>query len=48
LPTINPYIEGFDVREGIKMIPFLKYSPSGEAFLGDGTYIGEIELNRKA
>ncbi|USS41228.1 metallophosphoesterase [Thermococcus aggregans] len=48
LPTINPYIEGFDVREGIKMIPFLKDSPSGETFLGDGTYIGEIELSRKA
>ncbi|WP_175060375.1 metallophosphoesterase [Thermococcus sp. 2319x1] len=48
LPTVNPYIEGFDVREGIKMIPFLKDSSSGEAFLGDGTYIGKIELNRKA
>lgn len=48
LPTVNPYIEGFDVREGIKMIPFLKDSPSGEAFLGDGTYIGKVELNRKA
>ncbi|MCO6040473.1 metallophosphoesterase [Thermococcus alcaliphilus] len=48
LPTVNPYIEGFDVREGIKMIPFLKDSSSGEAFLGDGTYIGKVELNRKA
>lgn len=48
LPTINPYIEGFDVREGIKMVPFLRDSSSGEAFLGDGTYIGKVELNRKA
>jgi len=47
LPTVNPYIEGFDVREGIKMVPFLKQSSMGEAYLPDGTYLGVIELNPK-
>ena len=42
MPTINPYIEGFDVREGIKMIPFLKNAKKGEAFLPDRTYLGEV------
>ncbi|ADT84711.1 metallophosphoesterase [Thermococcus barophilus] len=44
LPTINPYIEGFDVREGIKMIPFLKNSKEGDAYLPEGTYIGRINF----
>ncbi|USH00286.1 metallophosphoesterase [Thermococcus argininiproducens] len=47
LPTVNPYIEGFDVREGIKMVPFLKRSSEGEAYLPDGTYLGVIELDPK-
>ncbi|AIF70384.1 hypothetical protein PAP_10050 [Palaeococcus pacificus DY20341] len=42
LPTVNPYIEGFDVREGIKMIPFLKKAKKGKAFLPDWTYLGEV------
>ncbi|MBO8174025.1 MAG: metallophosphoesterase [Thermococcus sp.] len=44
LPTINPYIEGFDVKEGIKMIPFLKNSKEGDVYLPDGTYIGRINF----
>ncbi|WP_048150174.1 metallophosphoesterase [Palaeococcus ferrophilus] len=42
LPTINPYIEGFDVRRGIKMVPFLKNAKVGEVYLPNWTYIGEI------
>ncbi|ASJ08447.1 exonuclease SbcD [Thermococcus siculi] len=44
LPTVNPYIEGFDVREGIKMVPFLKENPSLELFLPEGLYLGEVSL----
>ncbi len=44
LPTVNPFIEGFDVREGIKMIPFLRDSKEGEAFLPEGIYLGKIPL----
>lgn len=44
LPTINPFIEGFDVRQGIKMIPFLKDSREGEAFLPEGIYLGRVPL----
>lgn len=42
LPTVNPYIEGFDVRRGIKMVPFLKNAKVGEVYLPNWTYIGEI------
>jgi len=44
LPTINPHIEGFNVKEGIKMIPFLKNSKEGDVYLPDGTYIGRINF----
>lgn len=44
LPTINPYIEGFDVREGIRMVPFLKNTKGGKIFLPDGTYLGEVSF----
>ncbi|WP_456326923.1 metallophosphoesterase [Palaeococcus sp. (in: euryarchaeotes)] len=44
LPTINPYIEGFDVRQGIRMIPFLKSAKKGKIFLPDGTYLGEVSF----
>ncbi|WP_258083187.1 metallophosphoesterase [Thermococcus thermotolerans] len=44
LPTINPFIEGFDVRQGIKMVPFLKDFREGEAFLPEGIYLGRISL----
>lgn len=44
LPTINPFIEGFDVRQGVKMVPFLKDSREGEAFLPEGIYLGRVPL----
>jgi len=44
LPAINPYLEGFDVKEGIKMIPFLKNSKEGDVYLSEGTYIGRINF----
>lgn len=44
LPSVNPFIEGFDVREGIKMVPFLKSSREGEIFLPEGIYLGRIPL----
>ncbi|WP_297420029.1 metallophosphoesterase [Thermococcus sp.] len=44
LPTINPFIEGFDVREGIRMVPFLKDAPSAELFLPEGIHLGSINL----
>ncbi|NJE77217.1 metallophosphoesterase [Thermococcus sp. ES12] len=47
LPTINPFIEGFDVRQGIKMVPFLKDSREGEAFLPEGVYLGHVPLQEQ-
>ncbi len=44
LPTINPFIEGFDIREGIRMVPFLRGARSIELFLPEGLYAGEISL----
>ena len=44
LPTINPYIEGFDVREGARMVPFLREARSAELFLPEGVYLGKVTL----
>jgi len=44
LPTINPYISGFDVKSGIKMIPFLKDAERGEVYLPEGVYLGEVSF----
>ncbi|NJE49328.1 metallophosphoesterase [Thermococcus sp. 9N3] len=44
LPTVNPYIEGFDVREGIKLVPFLRKVREIELFLPEGLYLGRLEL----
>ncbi|AHL23603.1 metallophosphoesterase [Thermococcus nautili] len=44
LPTVNPYIEGFDVREGIKLVPFLRKAREIELFLPEGLYLGRLEL----
>ena len=44
LPSINPFIEGFDVREGIRMVPFLKDSEEVELFLPDGLYLGGVKV----
>ncbi|AIU69650.1 exonuclease SbcD [Thermococcus eurythermalis] len=44
LPTINPYIEGFDIREGIRLIPFLRGVREVELFLPEGLYLGRIEV----
>lgn len=44
LPPINPFIEGFDVREGLKLVPFLRNKESVELFLPDGIYLGRVLL----
>ncbi|WP_457741480.1 metallophosphoesterase [Thermococcus sp.] len=44
LPTVNPYIEGFDVREGLKLIPFLRKVKEVELFLPEGLYLGTVML----
>ncbi|NJF24098.1 metallophosphoesterase [Thermococcus sp. Bubb.Bath] len=44
LPTINPYIEGFDVRQGIKMVPFLRGVEELNLFLPEGVYLGKVQL----
>ena len=44
LPTVNPYISGFEVKSGIKMIPFLKNAKKGEVYLPEGIYLGEISF----
>ncbi|WP_457750832.1 metallophosphoesterase [Thermococcus sp.] len=44
LPTINPYIEGFDVREGVRMVPFLKGRRSVDLFLPEGVYLGRVRV----
>lgn len=44
LPTVNPYIEGFDVREGLKLVPFLRKATEVELFLPEGIYLGRVRL----
>lgn len=44
LPTINPYIEGFDVREGVRMVPFLKERRVVDLFLPEGLYLGRVRV----
>lgn len=44
LPTINPYIEGFDIREGLKLVPFLKDVSEVEIFLPEGVYVGKVKV----
>ncbi|MBP1911476.1 metallophosphoesterase [Thermococcus stetteri] len=44
LPTINPYIEGFDVREGLRLVPFLRGSSEAELFLPEGVYVGRVKV----
>ncbi|ASJ06451.1 metallophosphoesterase [Thermococcus pacificus] len=44
LPTVNPFIEGFDVREGVRMVPFLRGVPSLDLFLPEGVYVGRVQL----
>ncbi len=44
LSTVNPYLEGFDIKLGIKMIPFLKKAEVGDVFLPEGIYIGRVSL----
>jgi len=44
LPTINQYIEGFDIRRGIRMVPFLKGIQEVDIFLPEGVYLGKVQL----
>jgi len=44
LPAVNPYIEGFDVREGLKLVPFLRKAEEVELFLPEGLYLGRVRL----
>ena len=43
-PAVNPFIEGFDVREGIKLVPFLRDFSEVELFLPEGLYLGRVAL----
>ena len=44
LPTVNPFIEGFDVSEGIRMVPFLKGTKTLELFLPEGIHLESVEV----
>ncbi|ASJ02866.1 exonuclease SbcD [Thermococcus profundus] len=44
LPSVNPYIEGFDIREGIGMVPFLRGERELDLFLPEGLHIGRIQV----
>ena len=44
LPTVNPYIEGFDIREGVKLVPFLRDAQEIDLFLPEGVYIERVKL----
>ncbi|AEH24723.1 metallophosphoesterase [Pyrococcus yayanosii] len=44
IPTVNPFFEGMDVREGIKRVPFLREAVEGEAFLPPGIYLGKLSI----
>ncbi|WP_456423702.1 metallophosphoesterase [Thermococcus sp.] len=44
LPTVNPYIEGFDIREGVKLVPFLRDAREIDLFLPEGVYLGRVTL----
>jgi len=47
LPTVNSYLEGFDIRLGIRMVPFLKNAEIGDVFLPEGIYIGRASLKKE-
>ncbi|EEB75053.1 metallophosphoesterase [Thermococcus sp. AM4] len=44
LPTVNPYIEGFPIEEGLRMVPFLKDVEYVDVFLPEGIYLGKIRM----
>ncbi len=46
LPTINPYIEGFALEEGIRMVPFLRGTEYVDVFLPNGVYVGRVYIKR--
>jgi len=46
LPTINPYIEGFPLEEGIRMVPFLRWTEYVDVFLPSGVYLGRINIQK--
>ncbi|AMM53854.1 metallophosphoesterase [Pyrococcus kukulkanii] len=39
LPTINPFFEGMDIREGIKLVPFLKDVRTVDLLIPPSTHI---------
>ncbi|MDV3104431.1 metallophosphoesterase [Thermococcus waiotapuensis] len=43
-PTINPFLEGLDIRSGIKLVPFLREAKDADLFLPEGIHIGRVEL----
>ena len=45
LPTVNPFIEGFEVRRGIGLVPFLRNAASVEIFLPEGIHLGRLSLD---
>ncbi len=45
LPTVNPYLEGFPVSVGIRMVPFLREETSADVFLPTGLHIGRVKIN---
>jgi len=42
LPTINPYMEGFNIKVGLELVPFLKDKREIDVFLPEGIYLGRI------
>jgi len=44
LPTVNPYIDGFPLEEGLKMVPFLRDVEYIDIFLPEGVYLGKIRM----
>ncbi|NPA47382.1 MAG: exonuclease SbcD [Thermococci archaeon] len=42
LPTINPYLDGFTIAKGIRMVPFLSGVRHVDVFLPSGVYLGRV------
>ncbi len=46
MPTINPYLDGFSISEGIRMVSFLRGVKVVRVFLPEGVYIGSVAVDR--
>jgi len=46
LPTVNPYLDGFSVDVGLRMVPFLRDVKVVSLFLPEGVHVGSVVVDR--